>query len=133
MEAGLYSLEEASRLTGLSIEALRKRVTRRKLGAVKSNDGRVRVRLDDQTIFAIKRDGQAGQKPGRLPRRPDGHNPDKTLTDNALSRVIEVVEQLAVVRVDQDRERADKAEVRADRESARADRAEAERVQATIR
>jgi DNA repair exonuclease SbcCD ATPase subunit len=123
MEAGLYTLEEASGLTGLSIEALRKRVTRRKLTAVKGNDGRVRVRLDDQTAATIKQDSLSGQSVGRPGRRPDGQSPDK-------SRMINVIEaalaEVMAVRTDLDRERtrADRAEAEADRERGRAGAAE---------
>ena len=120
MEAGLYTLDEASGLTGLSVEALRKRVTRRKLEAVRGNDGRVRVRLDDQAIADLKRDLSSGQRGGRPGGRPDGQKPD-------ISGMIRAFEAANAAL----RERAEAAETRANRLEAenrelrsRADRAE---------
>lgn len=46
----LYTLAEAARLTGMSVDALRHRVKRRKLQSVRGNDGMTRVRLDNAAI-----------------------------------------------------------------------------------
>ena len=46
----LYTLAEAASLTGMSVDALRHRVKRRKLQSVRGNDGMTRVRLDDAAI-----------------------------------------------------------------------------------
>ena len=53
---GLYDLPEAARLTGLTVDALRKRASRGKLEQVKSNDGTVRVRLTTADLAAIGRE-----------------------------------------------------------------------------
>jgi hypothetical protein len=61
-EAALYSLNEAAELTGLSVDALRQRIKRRKIHAVRGNDGLVRVRLDHITTLREQlRRGRRGQ------------------------------------------------------------------------
>ena len=58
-----YLLTEAASLTGLSVDALRKRILRRKLRANKSNeDGLWRVWL---TMADIKPDGVGNPAPNR--------------------------------------------------------------------
>lgn len=54
--SGLYDLPEAARLTGLTVDALRKRASRGKLEQVKGNDGTVRVRLTTADLAAIGRE-----------------------------------------------------------------------------
>jgi FtsZ-binding cell division protein ZapB len=58
----LYLLPEAAELTGATVETIRQRIKRRKLYAVKGNDGRVRVRLTDADIAALKT-GQSTSQP----------------------------------------------------------------------
>ncbi len=53
---GLYDLPDAARLTGLTVDALRKRASRGKLEQVKGNDGTVRVRLTTADLAAIGRE-----------------------------------------------------------------------------
>ena len=57
----LYLLTEAAELTGTTVETIRQRIKRRKLHAVKGNDGRVRVRLTDADIGALKTGQPTGQ------------------------------------------------------------------------
>jgi len=83
-----YTLTEAARLTGLSVDALRQRAKRGKLETIKGNDGLVRVRLTiadlklandqqpssqmddkDQTISALQ--GEASNR-GRFPGNQAG-------------------------------------------------------------
>ena len=52
----LYELPEAAKLTGLTVDALRKRASRGKLEHVKGNDGTVRVRLTAADLDAIHRE-----------------------------------------------------------------------------
>ena len=52
----LYDLPEAAKLTGLTVDALRKRASRGKLEHVKGNDGTVRVRLTAAALDAIHRE-----------------------------------------------------------------------------
>ena len=56
VSGGLYDLPEAARLTGLTVDALRKRASRGKLEQVKGNDGTVRVRLTTADLAAIGRE-----------------------------------------------------------------------------
>ena len=53
---GLYDLPEAAKLTGLTVDALRKRASRGKLEQIKGNDGVVRVRLTTADLAAIGRE-----------------------------------------------------------------------------
>ena len=46
----LHTLTEAAQLTGLTVDALRQRIRRRKLQAVRGNDGLIRVRIDKLAI-----------------------------------------------------------------------------------
>ena len=48
----LYTLAEAASLTGMSVDALRHRVKRRRLQSVRGNDGMIRVRLTEATTKA---------------------------------------------------------------------------------
>ena len=52
----LYDLPEAAKLTGLTVDALRKRASRGKLEHVKGNDGTVRIRLTTAALDAIRRE-----------------------------------------------------------------------------
>ncbi len=52
----LYDLPEAARLTGLTVDALRKRASRSRLEQVKGNDGTVRVRLTTADLEAVRRE-----------------------------------------------------------------------------
>ena len=54
-QPNLYTLAEASQLTGLSTEALRLRIKRGKLEADKGNDGHPRVRLTSADLEDFRR------------------------------------------------------------------------------
>ena len=123
----LYTLAEAASLTGMSVDALRHRVKRRKLQSVRGNDGMTRVRLDDAAIQASQaEDNAASALHSRLP----GHG--QTL-DALASRVASLRERLAMAdataaelrdrigRVEQERD-----VIRQDREDARVRAATAE-------
>lgn len=60
---GLYDFPEAAKLTGLTVDALRKRASRGRLEQVKGNDGTVRVRLTSADLATISRE-------------TSGHSPD---------------------------------------------------------
>jgi hypothetical protein len=49
----LYTLNEASETTGLSVDALRQRIKRGKLRSVRGNDGLVRIRLSPVEVEAL--------------------------------------------------------------------------------
>jgi hypothetical protein len=57
----LFLLTEAAERTGLTVDALRKRIRRGKLEVVKGNDGLVRVRLTSADLEALRLgDGRTG-------------------------------------------------------------------------
>jgi hypothetical protein len=127
-QQGLFTLTDASRLSGLSTEALRLRIKRGKLAAEKGNDGQPRVRLTAADLEEFRR--QVGQQKSTLTRQ-DG---DRA---NAL-RVLETA--VDALREQAGRERAalegeaatlrdalGRAEQRADRAEAERDAARAER------
>jgi chromosome segregation ATPase len=62
--SNLYLLTEAAERTGLTVDALRKRILKGKLERVKGNDGLVRVRLTTADMEALKLgEGQAKPSP----------------------------------------------------------------------
>jgi uncharacterized coiled-coil DUF342 family protein len=119
MEPGLYTFEEASRMTGLSIAALRKRASRpgkNRLETVTSNEDKLlRVRIDDRTIDALKRvEAGRSQNPADIARQ------DIVKLSSTLSKAVDVLqEQLAGLRSELDATRGEVA-----RERGRADMAE---------
>lgn len=98
-----YLLTEAASLTGLSVDAIRKRILRRKLRGNRSNeDGLWRVWLTETDIEAAKAGRLAGQ---------DVDNPsDESRTINAL----EALAAMSQEALTQQQMRAEKAEARAD-------------------
>src|SRR5215218_6979912 len=63
-DQSLYLLTEAAERTGLTVEAIRQRIKRGRLEAVKGNDGLLRVRLttaDLESIANRSLTGQAGE------------------------------------------------------------------------
>jgi chromosome segregation ATPase len=132
-QQGLFTLADASRLSGLSTEALRLRIKRGKLSAEKGNDGQPRVRLTAADLEEIRR--QAGQQKSTLTRQ-DG---DKANALRVLDAAVDALREqagreraalegeAAALRdaLGRERERAAKAEQRAER-------AEAEREAAKV-
>ncbi len=120
--SSLYLLTEAAERTGLTVDALRKRIRRGKLETVKGNDGLVRVRITSADMEALRlADGQPGQP---KPIHPDEN--DQTIkvleAERDAARLAEAkAEGLAEALRDalgRERERADRVE--ADRDAARA-------------
>ena len=102
-QLSLFLLIEAAERTGLTVDALRKRIRRGKLEMVKGNDGLVRVRLTSAEMDALRlTDGQTGQP---LASQPD----ERDRTISALEA------ESATLRdgLDRERERADRAEAAA--------------------
>ena len=64
-ESRLLTLNEAADQTGLTVDALRKRIKRGRIQAIRSNDGLVRVRLDDHAIDALKSAASTSSPPSR--------------------------------------------------------------------
>src|SRR5690349_4411591 len=125
-EAGLYSLNEAAELTGLSVDALRQRIKRRKIHAVRGNDGLVRVRLDAGDIEALKA--------SRPPSRPPSQLTEQSPAISALQdHIVTLREQLAAADARTNEALADlRAERKASSERAAADADERRRLVARI-
>ena len=117
-----YLLTEAASLIGLSVDALRKRILRRKLRANKSNeDGLWRVWLTTADIEAARN----GQLAGLEVDSPA----DEPRMINILEGQIAMLQQT----LDRERQRADQAEMQVALQRDRADAAEREREEARIR
>lgn len=109
MEPGFLTLEEAARLTGLSPEALRKRWMRGKIRGQKSNDGKVRIWMDDQIAEALRESVRPGGQ-------DDGQEGEESVAISALHRLVEGLErQIASQDEALRRERALVDEVREER------------------
>ena len=89
----LYTLAEAASLTGMSVNALRHRVKRRKLQSVRGNDGMTRVRLDHAATQASQASQTGDDAASALHSRLPGHG--QTL-DALASHVASLRERLAV-------------------------------------
>ena len=126
----LYTLAEAASLTGMSVDALRHRVKRRKLQSVRGNDGMTRVRLDDAAVQASQASQAEDNAVSVLHSQLPGHG--QTL-DALASHVASLRERLAMAdtmaaelrdrlgRIEQERDA-----LRQDREDARVRAATAE-------
>ncbi len=119
-QQNLYTLAEASQLTGLSTEALRLRIKRGKLAAERGNDGHPRVRLTSADLEDIRRQVDQ-QKPTLIRQDADRAN---------AIRVLETAVEALREQAGRDRERA---EAERDAERARAAQAEREREEARVR
>jgi hypothetical protein len=113
-EPRLLTLSEAADQTGLTVDALRKRIKRGRLRSFRGNDGLVRVRLSDADMEELKADGPSS--------RPVSQLDEETPVVRALAAHNETLrEQLtkAEQRADRAEERAEKAEQRLIEELAR--------------
>jgi hypothetical protein len=105
-EDKLYLLSEAAELTGSTVEAIRQRIRRRTLHAIKGNDGRVRVKLTDADIAALMAARPSGQPYGQPSERPSGHHDEDSSAIKALEAYVNALrEDLARERVDHAAER----------------------------
>lgn len=125
----LYDLPEAARLTGLTVDALRKRASRGKLEQVKGNDGTVRVRLTTANLEAVR------QEPTSQRRSEDDLTGQIVQIVQPFSEVTGLREALAAEReaLSRERQRADRAEAGEAAARARSDQAEREREEARVR
>lgn len=106
-----YTLNEAAQLTGLTVDALRQRIKRRKLQAVRGNDGLIRVRLTGLVAQANETSQAAESLHSRLSR----HDQTGDQVDPPSERTIRALEgEAAALRdaLDRERTRADGAEAR---------------------
>jgi hypothetical protein len=113
-EPRLLTLSEAADQTGLTVDALRKRIKRGRLRSFRGNDGLVRVRLSDADMEELKAD--------RPSSRPAGQLDEGSAVVSALAAHNETLrEQLMKTeqRADRAEERAEKAEQRLIEELAR--------------
>ncbi len=136
-DQSIYLLTEAAERTGLTVDALRKRIRRGKLETVKGNDGLVRVRLTSADMDALRlAEGQTGQP---KPSQPDER--DRTIAaleaerDAARLAAAKAEGESGTLReqVEAERGRANRAEAEAAAERGRAAQAEREREEARIR
>jgi chromosome segregation ATPase len=137
-EAKPYLLTEASGLTGLSVDALRKRIERKKLRGSRSNeDGQWRVWLTSRDVETAK-SGRIVDKPGQdVDVQSDESRTIKALDAEAAAlreRVGRAEGESATLRerMESERGRADQAEARAGRAEAERDAARAEREAAKV-
>lgn len=82
----LHDLPSAAKLTGLTVDALRKRARRGRLVQVKGNDGTVRVQLTTADLEAVQREW-ASRRPdasSEAPSPPSGQRPVAVQPDPAL-------------------------------------------------
>ncbi len=63
----LYTLNEASEITGLSVDALRQRIKRHRLRGIRGNDGLVRIRLSTAEIEALASSRSTGRLDADMP------------------------------------------------------------------
>jgi hypothetical protein len=121
-QQSLYTLAQASELTGLSTEALRLRIKRGKLAAERGNDGQPRVRITDAEREDFAR--------LLVRRQPTLSRQTSTLTrqDVEKTNVIKVLEDAVGIL----REQLGRAEAATAAERVRVERAEAEREAARI-
>lgn len=134
-EGQLYTLAEAARLTGLTVDALRKRIVRRRLASVRSNDGMIRVRLDAAAMATLK-DGRDLDIPhSRLSGPTEEQTSLRSRADQAEGAVAGLREALAAAREAhaRERERADQAETRASAAAGLAERRGEELTAALVR
>jgi hypothetical protein len=118
-EAKPYLLTEASGLTGLSVDALRKRIERKRLRGSRSNeDGQWRVWLTSRDIEAAK----AGRSADKSSHGLDDY-PDESRTIKALEAEAATLREA----VGRERDRAERAEAQVAAERARAGQVEADR------
>jgi chromosome segregation ATPase len=85
----LYLLSEAAELTGATVEAIRQRIRRGTLHAIKGNDGRVRTRLTEADIAALK----AARPSGQPSERPSGRHDEDSSAIKALESHIETLRE----------------------------------------
>ncbi len=122
--SSLYLLTEAAERTGLTVDALRKRIRRGKLDTVKGNDGLVRVRLTSADMEAPRLgEGQPKASP------PDENGQTiKALEAEAAAlreRVAKAEGESGTLREQVESERGRAAKAEAERDAARAEREDA--------
>ena len=129
-EQSLYLLTEAAERTGLTVEALRQRIKRGRLDAVKGNDGMLRVRLTTADLEAIRDRPTTGYV---LPTETGQPADDRLI--KALQDVTEARGEARALRerAETAEQRAERAEAEAAVERARALQAEREREEARVR
>ena len=128
-DLSLYLLTEAAERTGLTVEALRQRIKRGRLEAVKGNDGLLRVRLTsaDFASFANR------SSTGRAVPMVTGHDTHDDRLANALQAAAVAQGEAIALREAVERERSRASPAEAEREAARVAAARAEGEAAALR
>lgn len=133
-QPGLYTLAEASELTGLSIEALRLRIKRGNLNAEAGNDGHPRVRLTSTDLDHLGR--KLAQRKPTLNRQGEADANNIRVLEQVVGNMREQWErERAALEAHAAalRDRLGKVEVEAVTERARAAQAEREREEARVK
>src|SRR4051812_24057023 len=120
--SNLYLLTEAAVRTGLSVDALRKRIRRGSLETVKGNDGLVRVRLTTADVESLRlAEGQP------MPSPKDGNGQTIKALEAAAAalheRAARAEAEAAALRERTERAEARAGQAEAEREAARAEAA----------
>lgn len=131
----LMTLLEAAEATGLTVEALRQRIKRGKLRAIRGNDRLLRVYLRPTELAVLRPDEKTGQPVGHQ-QDLTGHSAEDAVAIKALEGAIAALreaQERAEAQIQRERERGDReataralAEGRAAAEAERAERAEKE-------
>lgn len=101
----LLTLAEAATLTGLTPDALRQRLKRGSIRrSVKGNDGRLRIRLADDEIAALKDGRPFSRSVGRQTEQPAEQNARDSAAIRALeAHVSTLKDELAAARTERGR------------------------------
>ncbi|RZI71331.1 MAG: hypothetical protein EOP13_18465 [Pseudomonas sp.] len=129
-DQSLFLLTEAAERTGLTVEAIRQRIKRGSLQAVKGNDRVLRVRLTTADLESISNRPATGHNHPMT----TGQSPTSTSHRPVDDQLFKALEAAAEARgeVNALRERLELADALADRLRADTDRSRAEREQARI-
>ncbi len=130
-DQSLYLLTEAAERTGLTVEAIRQRIKRGRLEAVKGNDGLLRVRLTTADLESIANRSPTGQL---APTATGQVDEDDRLTKALEAEAAALRERAAKAEGESAtlREQVESERGRAERAEARAGQAEREREAARI-
>lgn len=129
-DQSLFLLTEAAERTGLTVEAIRQRIKRGSLQAVKGNDRVLRVRLTTADLASITNRSTTGH----FPPTPTGQPPTPTSLRPDDDRLIKALEAIAEARGEAAalRDRVEKAEALANQLRSDVDQSRTEREQALV-
>jgi hypothetical protein len=130
----LMPLSAAAHTLGVSVDALRHKIKRGKLSAVRDNTGRLMVRINPDTANAGQTASRLALPLASVPASPASHGEPADSPDDQIEWLRKLIAELrAEHAAELDRQRTDhaakleRAEAQGDRERQRADRLESER------